>query len=303
MFDLDELYKKYLFYKLKRYLPFFISFSVVVTLVYIYIVLPSTVEVPRQKEVQQIVNPKPKKEKHKVISIKEVKSQVEVSKVVEPKQTHYKFFTISVRKNKEASLKRVQQKYFKLGLECKIEDQNNFLNLVCGETNSYKEYEKIKTLLDKHHIKYYLVTKKEIPIVDQQNLKKTVAVTTQKVQEKKKSAKIESNVSKALISNISHTDVDLAILKKKFLEHESYEMAIRIAKEYYAQQNYKQSLVWAKKANGLNRKKSQSWILYARSLYELGKKDKAIKILKLYKNFASSSEVDRILQGWKQHDK
>jgi len=303
MFDLDELYKKYLFYKLKRYLPFFISFSVVVTLVYIYIVLPSTVEVPRQKEVQQIVNPKPKKEKHKVINIKEVKSQVEVSKVVEPKQTHYKFFTISVRKNKEASLKRVQQKYFKLGLECKIEDQNNFLNLVCGETNSYKEYEKIKTLLDKHHIKYYLVTKKEIPIVDQQNLKKTVAVTTQKVQEKKKSAKIESNVSKALISNISHTDVDLAILKKKFLEHESYEMAIRIAKEYYAQQNYKQSLVWAKKANGLNRKKSQSWILYARSLYELGKKDKAIKILKLYKNFASSSEVDRILQGWKQHDK
>ena len=105
------------------------------------------------------------------------------------------------------------------------------------------------------------------------------------------------------LANIMHSDVDVELLEKKYSEHKSYEIAIRIAKEYYAQQRYEKSLLWAKEANHLNRKKEQSWILYARSLYVLGEKEKAIKILKLYKHFASSKKVERILQRWQSNDK
>ncbi len=296
MFDLDTLYKKYLFYRFKKLLVVLILVCISVGVLYLFFSFQEDTKnsAPIQKE--KVKNLKSRK-----------KSQKEQEQVRSKEAKHYKIFTLSVKEKSRAYIEKMKQKYLKFGLQCQIEDQNNYLNLVCGETNSYKEYQKIKTLLKKNHIKYYVVIKKEIPISD----KKEVQEST--LQTPKRAKKVESLINKdsvqkkethkTTLANIRHSDVDVELLEKKFLEHKSYEIAIRIAKEYYAQQRYEKSLLWAKEANHLNRKKEQSWILYARSLYVLGEKEKAIKILKLYKHFASSKKVERILQRWQSNDK
>jgi len=310
MFDLDELYKKYLYYKLKKTIPFIFFIFVLLLIGYIYIVpfyIDSQVKnikdlAPKEKKIVQGSNIlQDKKNKKEVLEVKQIKS------ITQKRAKHYKFFTLSVREKNRASIQKVQEKYLKLGLKCKIEKQNNYLNLVCGETSSYTEYRKIKSLLQKYHIKYYLVTKKEIPVTDLNLAKQNVAKKNIEVEEKqmavKNIAKTEEKIQKITFVNISHSDVNLKLLEEKFSAHESYDIAIRIANEYYDQKEYKKSLFWAKKANHLNRKKRQSWILYARSLYALGDTEKAIKILKLYKHFSTSKEVDRILEKWIHNDK
>jgi len=295
MFDLDRLYKKYLFYKLKKLLPFLLLIVVIIATAFWYGMdsfkavqkpLPTQKRVEKQKVVkkkelnkEQKREPQKLQEKPKVVKKAKQKPQI---------NRHYKFFTLSVKKNNLKAITTVQERYKKFGLTCRIEDQNNYLNLVCGETNSYAEYEKIKGILEKHHIKYFLVTKKEVPVTEKK--------ATPPVQQ---TAVVKKEIT---LTKMSHADVDMNLLQKKFANHESYAIAIRIAKEYYSKKDYKNSLVWAKKANNLDRRKTQSWVLYARSLYALGEKAKAVKVLMLYKRFASSAEVDRILQGW-QNDK
>ena len=311
MFDLDKLYKQYLIYKLKRlFLPIILIIMLGSALYFGY------TEFFTQKSVQvtkssatSLAQTKKEHTPPKVSTTKHVKVKKKVSTKDEK---HYKFFTLSVREKNRSTIENVQKKYAKFGLECRIDEQNNYLNLVCGETNSQKEYAKIKALLKKHRIKYYLVTKKEIPVTDKLPVKQKEAKTSLKSptvtadKEKEKVAlqeKKQSVTNTESIVNISHADVDLKALKQKFSQHESYGLAIRIAQEYYTKKDYKASLKWAKQANNLDRKKEKSWILYAKSLYALDQKQKAIKVLKLYKRFASSKEVDRILHDWSQNDK
>jgi len=305
MFDLEKLYKRYLIFKIKKIFPLFLVFFVAVIIAYIYSIKflfpisENKKEVISKEIISKEVVPK------KVLVEKKIVQKIHNKK--EPAkaeiQKHYKFFTLSVREKNRASIERVQKRYLKFGLECKIEEQNNYLNLVCGETNSYKESEKIKNLLKKHRIKYYLVTKKEVPMVEgEQTPKKKKIEQQEKIKQEEKEVKVEQKPKKELFINMTHSDVDMKLLQEKFARHGSYEIAIRIAKEYYTKKKYEQSLIWSKRANSLNRKKTDSWILYARSLYALGRKEKAVKVLMLYKRFASSTEVNRILQGW-QNDK
>ena len=309
MFDLDKLYKQYLIYKLKRlFLPFIVIIALgsVFYFGYTEFFTQKSVQVTKSSATS-LAQTKKEHTPPKVSTTKHVKVKKKVSTKDEK---HYKFFTLSVREKNRSTIENVQKKYAKFGLECRIDEQNNYLNLVCGETNSQKESKKIKALLEKHHIKYYLVTKKEIPVTDKLQVKKEktpqksshiikpISKTKLALQEKK-----EIIINKEPTLNISHSDVDLDALKRKFSQHESYGIAIRIAQEYYTQENYKASLKWAKKANNLDRKKEKSWVLYAKSLYKLGKKAKAIQVLKLYKRFSSSQEVNRILQEWEQDDK
>ena len=294
MFDLDLLYKKYLYYKIKKFVPFFIFISgviavVIFTIFKFFIAEPPKAEMPHLPQAMQS-----KKPEKKVV-------QKRQSTKVHKQAKHYNFFTLSVREKNRDSIQRVQKKYAKLGLKCQIENQNNYLHLVCGQTNSYKEYQQIKNLLDKHHIKYYVVSNTKEPITDREAIPKKSVTTTPKETLKVKEHQ-EHTVKNKEIGKISHADADMELLQKKFAQHESYGIAIHIAKEYYSKKQYEKSLYWAKKANNLDRKKSQSWILYARSLYALGKQEKAKQVLNLYKRFTSSKEVDRILQGW-ENDK
>jgi len=75
----------------------------------------------------------------------------------------------------------------------------------------------------------------------------------------------------------------------------SFETCMALAKKYYQEGNYKEALKWAKNANTQNNKKPDSWIMSARALYKLGKKDEALKILKIYYNYHKDESVKKVM--------
>lgn len=78
-----------------------------------------------------------------------------------------------------------------------------------------------------------------------------------------------------------------------------YETALIIARDFYTQENYVDSAIWAKKANQLNREAEEAWLLYAKSYYAQGRKEEAIKILELYLNYKDSKTASDLVRTWK----
>lgn len=80
-----------------------------------------------------------------------------------------------------------------------------------------------------------------------------------------------------------------------------YETALIIARDFYAQENYVDAAIWAKKANQLNREAEEAWLLYAKSYYAQGRKSEAISILELYLNYKDSKAASELVRTWKQN--
>ncbi|HBM36627.1 MULTISPECIES: tetratricopeptide repeat protein [unclassified Sulfuricurvum] len=78
-----------------------------------------------------------------------------------------------------------------------------------------------------------------------------------------------------------------------------YETALIIAREFYTQENFVDSAIWAKKANQLNREAEEAWLLYAKSYYAQGRKSEAINILELYLNYKDSKTASELVRTWK----
>jgi len=88
-------------------------------------------------------------------------------------------------------------------------------------------------------------------------------------------------------------------LKRLYKNRKSYDLALKIAKSYYAQKSYDQAATWAKRANALDPQRQEAWILYAKSLDALGKRQKAIRILQAYLEFRDSAEAKKLLKSWR----
>jgi tetratricopeptide (TPR) repeat protein len=76
----------------------------------------------------------------------------------------------------------------------------------------------------------------------------------------------------------------------------SFETCIKLSQNYYNEKNYKEALKWAKNANLQNNKNPESWIMSAKALYKLGKKEEALKILKIYYNYHKDEKVKLLLK-------
>ncbi len=87
-------------------------------------------------------------------------------------------------------------------------------------------------------------------------------------------------------------------MQRLYHKEPRYEQALKIAQTYYNDARYFQASLWAKKANILDRERDGAWILYAKSEYAKGHRQRAIEILKLYLANAHSNEGDALLRHW-----
>ena len=87
------------------------------------------------------------------------------------------------------------------------------------------------------------------------------------------------------------------VIKSKNLP--SYDVCIKLAKEYYEKGDYKQALKWAKNANIQNNKNASSWIITAKTLYKMGKKDEAIKLLEIYYSYTKNEKIKNLIKNMK----
>lgn len=169
----------------------------------------------------------------------------------------------------------------------------NFLNKMQSDTPLY--YEVNDNIEKKPTIKKEQPIEKEKTIVKKPNLKVQEKVAIIK--------KPEVKIEKKAIINIERKDTydDIRHVIKRFKTNNSPALSLFIAKKYYQLQEYDKSYNYALITNKINNNIEASWIIFAKSLIKLNKKDMAIKTLQKYINHSHSSQakllLDEILSG------
>ncbi|MBZ7936728.1 transformation system protein [Campylobacter molothri] len=94
----------------------------------------------------------------------------------------------------------------------------------------------------------------------------------------------ENNLTKASNSKIQIDSkvFNIAILKNSFYKNPNYERALILAREYYQIKDYKKSIFWALKANDIDKKAEDSWLIFAKAQIALGYQDEAKRALDAY---------------------
>ncbi len=118
---------------------------------------------------------------------------------------------------------------------------------------------------------------------------------TKPVQKEQKKTIQPQTVSKPKNILIQQKSASLKDLINEFYYAPSSSKALIIARKYYEKHRYKESMKWSLKANELNKRSEESWILFAKSLYKLGQKQKAVKTLQFYLHRHESAKAKAVL--------
>ncbi|MBZ7953739.1 transformation system protein [Campylobacter sp. W0018] len=86
-------------------------------------------------------------------------------------------------------------------------------------------------------------------------------------------------------------------LKNNFYKNPSYEKALILSREYYKIKDYNKSIFWALKANDIDKKAEDSWLIFAKAKIALGHKDEAKKALDAYLDSYGFIELDKELKN------
>ncbi len=94
---------------------------------------------------------------------------------------------------------------------------------------------------------------------------------------------------------VSHTK-SLSTLKKEFETKRSSDVALLIAKKYYAKKDFKNTIEWSLLANDIDPSNEESWLLFAKAKYRLGEKNAAIRALQSFVNLYNSERAKMLLK-------
>jgi tetratricopeptide (TPR) repeat protein len=94
---------------------------------------------------------------------------------------------------------------------------------------------------------------------------------------------------------------DINDVIKRFQKNNNPALSLFVAKKYYELGNYKEAYNYALATNKINNHIEDSWLIFAKSLVKLGKKERALTILREYIKFSNSANaqvlLDEIQQG------
>ncbi len=131
-------------------------------------------------------------------------------------------------------------------------------------------------------------------IVQQENSKPREANRSQKLSQLHE-VPMSSGGSK-LLKAVSQDKLDLSKLQKQFAKTNDIGIALIIAKEYYKLGNYQEASRWALKANNIDKNNEESWVVFAKSAYKMGKKGIAMNALKIYYKKSHSQRALKLLR-------
>ncbi len=92
------------------------------------------------------------------------------------------------------------------------------------------------------------------------------------------------------------TDIDALV--RQYEKYPRYATALKIARLWYERKAYEKASLWARKANALDRDDERAWILYAKSEYARGRRERAVRILRLYLDYRESPRARSLLLNW-----
>jgi len=247
MLNIKDLESRHAKYKLKSYIPYIIS---IIILIIIFIVSNITFNT--------------KSTKHLDVKVKEeLLKKVIIKKVVEQNITKTKTSPKPVEQIiKDSKIPRTKKVILSPSL--------NFMRRINTPVNIYTNEEKI------YHIKK-IANKKEEP-KEELIVEETIEIPI--IKEKKEPLIIEKKSSLKITINKDQEDIKHVI--KRFKVNNNPALSLFVAKKYYQLGDYHKSYNYALITNQLNNNIEASWIIFAKSLMKLNKKDMAINTLKKY---------------------
>jgi len=88
---------------------------------------------------------------------------------------------------------------------------------------------------------------------------------------------------------------DIKEVIKRFQKNNNPALSLFVAKKYYELGNYKQAYNYALVTNKINNDIEESWLIFAKSLVKLGRRDQAMKTLREYIKFSHSANAKVLL--------
>ncbi|MDD2652352.1 MAG: CDC27 family protein [Sulfurimonas sp.] len=89
---------------------------------------------------------------------------------------------------------------------------------------------------------------------------------------------------------------DIADVIKRFNVNHNPALSLFVAKKYYQLGDYEQAYNYALATNDINKNIEESWILFAKSLVKLNKKEMAVETLKKYISHSNSPQAKQLLE-------
>lgn len=177
-------------------------------------------------------------------------------------------------------------------------------------TPSLEFISKIDTAAPKNYSSEIISNKKKEVTVAIEEVKPTLQeikpiVIPQEIKEEKiepiKIDKIETSSAKEEKKgsvSISRRDEqkDIADVIKRFNINHNPALSLFVAKKYYQLGDYEQAYNYALATNDINKNIEESWILFAKSLVKLNKKEMAVETLKKYISHSNSPQAKRLLE-------
>ena len=275
MLNIHELETKWLRYKIKSFIP---HVTIIFSLL-IIIIITTQFDFTKNETIAiqeiSIENvPKINIEKNATPSIKEVVIQ-KTTVPVEEKQVH-----IPAPLKQKSTTGTSNNKMI-------IAPSLDFMQNMQGNSpHYYSSYTEPKTQKKKTLLEKTTVQKIKTPIIQE-----IISIPTVKTIEKEKITQIKIKRQ--------NTQDDIQHVIKRFKTSNNPALSLFIAKKYYELENYNQSYNYALMTNELNSDIEESWIIFAKSLYKLNKKDKAIEILKKYISTSHSHRAKVLLDHMK----
>lgn len=93
----------------------------------------------------------------------------------------------------------------------------------------------------------------------------------------------------------------LESLQMKFNQTNKPIYAILIAKIFYKNRDYNNSSKWALIANNIDDTNQDSWIVFAKSIYKLGQKERAIGVLATFNKTRSIPKISSIIEQMREN--
>ena len=316
MLNIHDLEKRWLQYKIKSYLPY-----IVLALSIIFIVTATIFFLNKDEQTNHATlsqnKPSKKVEQSKSISPKTIEKQDQNSAEKAPLTQ-----TIKIKPKKQESMqettkeniianeplyetKKVQTVQQSSSAQTNQNSSNtilkpsmNFMKNLQSSTPRYYQVtpttptvdteKKVKQVEKKTTKKRKEISKQTTPKEEYISIETQTPSKEEKVQ-KPREEKIQITIKRRESEN------DIKDVIRRFQKNNNPALSLFVAKQYYELGNYKQAYNYALVTNKINNDIEESWLIFAKSLVKLGKKDQAINTLREYIKFSHSSNAQVLL--------
>ncbi len=258
MLNIHELEKQWKIYKIKSYLPYaliIVSLSIIALITYIFYDTQTKTRLQHIKKSPTV--------KHVQVNIKKIKAR----------DTNKTIIQLKAKKISKPKLQTEKQD--------KLLPSMNFMKNIQHEAQIYTHSsDPIKEKTTKR------IRKK---------IKKKTSTNTIEDVRIKEVPKIHKEQKPDITIERKETQNDIMDIIKRFKKNNNPALSLFVAKKYYELGKYEQSYNYALITNQINSNIEASWIIFAKSLVKLNKKNKAIFTLREYIKSSHSSNAELLL--------